>query len=98
MNKEQVLNKLLELYKHTCMFETDTRNFEDVARHINEIHDNNGILDMLGNYERFLFKVIEVLPVTELAKLCGISTRHCYRLLKEKSKLNLFLEYQYKNE
>lgn len=97
MNKEQVLNKLLELYKHTEKTETDTRNFEDVAKHINEIHDNKGILDMLDDYERYLKIVLDVLPVSELAKLCGLSRTHIYTLLKKKSRIFILKKYYPKN-
>ena len=97
MTKEQALNKLLELYKHTMGFDDDTRNFEEVAEYINYINDDKKLLGLLEDYEKFLYRVVNALSVTELAKLCGISSRHCHRLLKTNSRLHLFKEYQYKN-
>ena len=37
--------------------------------------------------------IINLLPVKTLADLCGISKQYCHRLLKEKSKLEVFKMY-----
>ena len=96
MTKKEALNNLLELYKHTSISDIDTSNFESVADYINKINDDKSILDRLDDYER-LFKVtLDLIPVTELAKLCGLSTRHTYRLLESKTRLQLLKKYYLK--
>ena len=37
--------------------------------------------------------IIKLLPVQTLADLCGISKQYCHKLLKEKSKLDVFKMY-----
>ena len=88
--EQEILNKLLDLYKSTPKTDLDRSNFEDVARHISEIHDAEGVVKQLDEYERYLIEVLDALPVTKLAELCGVSTRHLYRLLKTKSRYKIY--------
>lgn len=97
MTKEEALNSLVQLYCSSNMTDTDRCNFEAVARHINDIHDNKGILEILDDYERYLKIVVEALPVSVLAKLCGLSRTHIYSLLANNSRLHILKKYYPKN-
>lgn len=88
--KQEIINKLLDLYKATPRTDKDKSNFEDVARHISQMHDTAGVVNSLDMYERYLIEVLDALPVSKLAELCGVSRMQMYRLLKTKSKLRIY--------
>ena len=88
--KQEIINKLLELFKATPRTDKDKSNFEDVARHITQMYDTEGVVKLLDEYERYLIEVLDALPVTKLAELCGVSRMQMYRLLKTKSKLRIY--------
>lgn len=88
--KEEILNKLVDLFKSTPKTDLDKSNLEDVARHISQMHDTAGVVNSLDMYERYLIEVLDALPVSKLAELCGVSRMQIYRLLKTKSKLSIY--------
>lgn len=99
-----MLYKLGELYKKTNKDEYATQVFKELAEDINLLKeevkvakDSNRITQWLDDYERYFILLLDSIPVSELARLCGLSRMQIYRLLKTKSKLAVFKEYQLKH-
>lgn len=93
MSKEDTINKLVELYRATTKTKKDKDNFEEIAKYINEINDTEGVVNLLDEYERYFIVLLNSLPVSVLAKLCGLSRMQMYRLLETNSRLHLFKKY-----
>ena len=98
MTKDETINKLVDLYKATTKTKRDKDNFEEIAKHISDIHNTEGVIKLLDEYERYFIVLLNSMPVTVLAKLCGLSRMQTYRLLETKSRLHIFKKFYSKNE
>lgn len=93
MTKEQLLQMLVDLYTHTTKSDLDRELFEKIASKINEMYETNTLLDLLDYKDKQLKILSELVPVTELANVCGLSRMQVYRLLKDNDKLDIFKKY-----
>lgn len=98
MTKEEILNKLVDLYRATTKTKRDQDNFEEIASYINRINDTVGLVNLMDEYERYFIVLLNSLPMSVLAKLCGLSRMQLYRLLETKSRLHIFKKYYVKND
>lgn len=93
MTKQETINKLLELFSATSRSKRDKDNFEEIARYISDINNTYKMINLLDEYERYFIVLLNSLPITVLAKLCGLSPMQIYRLLETKTRLQIFKKY-----
>lgn len=105
MNRDQIISKLSDLYLSSHKNTVDEENFKAVVNYIDDLHseldrlhDTVSLVKLMDEYQHFFILLLEALPVSELAKLCGVSRTHMYRLLRTDSRLRIFLEYRRKYE